>query len=428
MAGGHSLPAPRNRVSAENKSVPIEVHCKIRRERKINLSPLRYEPPSDALELITELLRGETPLPFPGAGEGQGESEPARRLMALAQLHGVTALLANRLLAGSPGDWPGDLLASLREHLHHEAARELVIESELHRLCEALAAAGVRHLLFKGAPLAYTIYPEPHLRTRCDTDLLVPEEQRDAAEAVLREAGYAADQNAAGGELASSERMYTRMLLRDIPHVVDLHWRLNNLQSFARAFDFASLEADVLPVPPLGPAARMPGLVHALLIACLHRSGHLDPPRIVEGTEFTSGNRLIWLYDLHLLAQRLDDRDWARFAMEAGQRGLRAVCLDGLRTAQAHLGTAVPESVLAALAAPGPREIAAGHLRPGRWRRHWLDLRALTGWRARTRLLREWVFPPPAYMLRKYGSTSRFALPWLYLRRVVSGIWRSIGR
>lgn len=387
-------------------------------------------PPSAALRLITEPLRGKARVSFPGiAGDNSGEADPARRrLLALARLHGVTTLLGRQLLLDPPNSWPEGLLAALREHLHHETARELLIESELQRLCAALAAGGVRHLLFKGAPLAYTLYPEPHLRTRCDTDLLVPEEQREAAEAVLTALGYGADMNAAGGQVASSERMYTRTLLRGVPHVVDLHWRLSNLQSFSRALDFAALEADALPVPALGPAARMPSLVHALLIACLHRSGHLDPPRIVEGIEYTPGNRLIWLYDLHLLVQCLDERDWTQFAGEAGQRGLRAVCLDGLRTAHEHFGTAVPESVLAALAAPGPRELAAGHLHPGRWRRHWLDLRALPDWRSRLHLLREWVFPPPVYMLRKYETTSRTALPWLYLRRVISGIWRSARR
>lgn len=350
--------------------------------------------------------------------------ELAVRIADLARLHGVTSLLAHLLSSRDPAGRPDALAALLRDHLRHEAARELVIEAELHRLCAALHAGGVPHLLFKGAPLAYSIYPEPYLRTRCDTDLLVAEHQRDAADALLRSAGYAPDEEAAGGEIASSERMYTRQLPCAVGHVVDLHWRLSNLQAFANALDFETLWADSRRVPRLGPSARMPGLVHALLIACLHRAGHLTPAREVEGFEYATGNRLIWLYDIHLLAQRLDGADWDRFVSEAGARGLRAVCLDGLKTAREHLHVPVPEGVLDALSRPGPRELAAGHLHGGRWRRHLVDLQAVPDWRGRGRLLREWLFPPASYMLRKYGARSRTALPWLYVRRVLGGVLR----
>jgi len=60
----------------------------------------------------------------------------------------------------------------------------------------ALGAAGVRVVLFKGAALAYTHYPAPHLRVRADTDLLVTAEDHyiegglgSAVAEVLAEAG-----------------------------------------------------------------------------------------------------------------------------------------------------------------------------------------------------------------------------------------------
>ncbi len=46
-------------------------------------------------------------------------------------------------------------------------------ERELVAVLAALAEAGVETLLLKGTPLAYTHYPEPALRTRCDTDVLI---------------------------------------------------------------------------------------------------------------------------------------------------------------------------------------------------------------------------------------------------------------
>jgi hypothetical protein len=370
--------------------------------------------------LIAEALRG-------GDAQFPADASPAfpEAVVRHCALHGVTALLDHALSQRRSESWPGDLRATLRDSARQEAARELLIEAELERLVAKLAAEGVRALLFKGAPLAYTIYPEAYLRPRCDTDILVPYAQREQADSALRAAGYRPDEHAAGGELASSERMYTREVLKGLTHVVDLHWRLSNMQAYAQALDFETLAADAMPVPRLGPATRMPGLVHGLLIACLHRTTNLHPPHMVDGLPHVSGNRLIWLYDIHRLAGLLSDADWERFTRQAADAGLRAVCVDGLRAAHARFGTALPDAVVASLSKPGSREVSAGHLKPGRWRKHIVDLRALPGWRQRLQLLREWVFPPAEYMLRKYGTTARALLPWLYLRRVVTGIWRS---
>ena len=67
----------------------------------------------------------------------------------------------------------------------------MVRAAELRAVLEALARQGLPVLLLKGAALAYTLYPEPHLRNRCDADLLLP--SRDEAECagrVLQTLGY----------------------------------------------------------------------------------------------------------------------------------------------------------------------------------------------------------------------------------------------
>ena len=66
----------------------------------------------------------------------------------------------------------------------------------------------------------------------------------------------------------------------------------------------ASLEGESDSVPEgvrLRQVLKERGLspVHALLVACIHRVAHH------RGTE-----RLIWLLDIHLLASRLEEREW----------------------------------------------------------------------------------------------------------------------
>jgi hypothetical protein len=346
----------------------------------------------------------------------------SEQILRLCAVHGVEALLDAALHeSADAASWPSDLRERLRSAARGQAARELLIKHELDRLLPAMAEAGVRSVLLKGTPLAYAIYPQAYLRSRGDTDLLVAPAQRDLAEDSLRRAGYQAGESA-GGALASYERTYSKTDTSGVEHVLDLHWQLSNSQIYARALSFEELYAASTAVPTLDSSARMPAPIYGLLIACLHRISHLHAPYYVGGVPYLEANRLIWLYDIHLLSKHLRPADWEDFVSLAESKGFRAICLDGLQATRAALGTKTPEWVLSRLAAPGPRELSAGYLSPSSWRLQVLELRALDGWGQRMQLIGEWVFPPADYMLRKYGIQNRRLLLWLYLRRAVGGV------
>jgi hypothetical protein len=52
------------------------------------------------------------------------------------------------------------------------------------------------------------------------------------------------------------------------------------------------------------------------------------------------------------------------------------------------------------------------------------DLGALGNWRARAELIRQHLFPPPQYILKKYRRRNRAWLPLLYARRMLTGVPR----
>jgi hypothetical protein len=141
--------------------------------------------------------------------------------------------------------------------------------------------------------------------------------------------------------------------------------------------------------------------------------------------------RVIWLYDVHLLAPRLSPAAWGRFAQLAVERGVAGICAHELALARSRLGTAVPAEVLSALAAlPRSAERTAAYLEADR---RWSDevlanVRGLPRWRDRLRLLREIAFPARGYMLRAYGlgggAAASALLPALYLHRGLRGLWK----
>jgi hypothetical protein len=314
-------------------------------------------------------------------------------------------------------DWPDTLCAEVAKQARGGAARELVRREELISVLGALVEAGVGPILLKGTPLAYSVYGAPALRPRQDTDLIVRRDALDAVARTMTDLGYTAPPYCDG------ERVFGQFALEKedrlgVEHAFDFHWKISTQSVFADLLTYDELAADAAPIPALGASARAAGPVHALLLACLHPVMH---HRNVE--------RLIWVYDIHLLASRLSAAEFQRFSDLAVDRGVGAICARQLAHARSRFGTRMPEGLLPRLAAV-QSEASAVYLRPGRrWHHEFASsVRGLPRWHDRIRLMREVLLPSPRYMLGAYGLTSRpvglALLPALYVHRNVHGIWK----
>lgn len=365
--------------------------------------------------LMCAALRGEHP-----AWPDSGDAALAAAFIERSEYHGVQALLYERLHA-APG-WPQDVLQALHQSAIGGAMWELRHHQVVAEMLATLARIGVEPVLFKGTALAYSLYPDPALRTRGDTDLFVAPRDKARTLDALAALGFARVLEL--GELTSYQACLTREVAGGGEHTLDLHWKINNSELLARLFDYGELRRDAVPLPALSPHALGAGPVHALLIACMHRAGHKQAPYYVDGVAHYSGDRLIWLYDIDLLARALDPAQWTEFVSLAGKKGLRAVCLEGIEQARARFATPVPADVMDALGEPGPIEPAAAYLDAGHLRRRWLDFWAHEGLAGRLRFARELVFPPADYMRERFPDARPGWLPWLYARRALGGLRR----
>jgi hypothetical protein len=335
-----------------------------------------------------------------------------------AAYHGVLPLLAERLADATTLD--AELRDLLRRHARSAIAADLVRGRELTAALAAFAAAGVDVLLLKGEQLAYRWYARPDLRPRLDTDLLIPRTARAAASEVLTDLGYELPVHVTG-ELLNYQGTFIKWRDGLKLHVFDVHWRIANPQVFAGLLTYEELAARADRIPALGPHARGIAPAAALLLACVHRVAH----------HFDS-DRLIWLYDIHLIATQLTDVEWQEFVALAADRQVAAICWRGLELARRAFGTAIPDVVSTdvRLRAPAGREATAVFMAPGRrpFQNVANDLRALPTWGERLRLLWQHVFPSPRYMREVYALSSRAPLPLLYATRVVRGARRWLGR
>jgi len=330
--------------------------------------------------------------------------------------------VVHHALSGEADDWPDAVRLGLADRARAEAAMEMMRAAEVRRVIDGLHARGVRAVLFKGTALAYTRYAEPWLRPRADTDLLIRRDDRARAREALEALGYRLTP-AGAGDLVFRQFELQRQDDHGVVHAFDVHWQISNQERFARLFDDDELWSRADGAPALGPHARAAGAADALLISCVHPVMH-----------HRDAERLIWLYDTHLIASSMDDRAWSSFAALASAKSVAAVCAHSLALAHARLGTAIPPRVRADLQAASRRpEPTAEYLAPHRsWRAEVAsNLRALPGWRARVRLLGEMALPPPAYVRRMYAMDEStlgwLLLPALYAHRAVRGVLRHAG-
>jgi hypothetical protein len=266
--------------------------------------------PQDRLEdryrVLTHLLTGRAP--------AQAVLDPAawEELVRVAQAEDVAPLL-NRVVREQPDvKVPAPVQVALSALYKAAAFDSLRHESVRTRVCCRLAERGVPVLLLKGAALAFTCYDDPATRLMSDLDLLVPRSRLLEAARALEEDGF---------RPYSLPRSLLPMLNRPHLHlvyvhprtqaVVELHWEIQALRKMEREA-MAEIWAHSVPVGGDTPA-RMMGWGHMIPLLCAHMS--------LQHQHAT----LLWLYDLHRVLAKTDEKD-ARLAREAATRWRLAAC------------------------------------------------------------------------------------------------------
>jgi hypothetical protein len=387
--------------------------------------PSRFQAPAMPL-IFGSILRQivSSLAPFPGFAAflaGGIATWPSLRLsavelMSICDAEELSPLVHRRLMESACKDsWPPAIRERLSAQARVHTAEELLRGAETRAVLDALAGAGIRSILIKGTPLAYSIYDAPALRPRDDTDLLVADTDVEPARRVLASRGYVTSLQCS--ELFSQFDVQ-RVDALGTRHAFDVHWRISTQPVFAGVLTYDELLRRAVPVPLLGPAALAPCAVDALLLACVHPVMH---HRNLE--------RVLWIYDIHLLASTLSAEEFREFVERVQQKRMAAVCAHQLQLAHRTFNTSVPPGVTAALAGTRGAEPSAAYLAS---QRRWHDeliasVRGLPSAGARIRWLREVLFPPSRYMLGRYRLTGarfgRLLLPALYLHRNLRGGW-----
>jgi Uncharacterised nucleotidyltransferase len=347
----------------------------------------------------------------------------AANLTLRARYHGVLPLMHDKLQRENKyaQSWPQEVLQACRKDAIEHAMWELRHQDLMGQVLSQLALNGIQPVLFKGTALAYSVYPSGALRIRGDTDLIIPPSELAQFTTILATLSFNTDVSM-DGELVAYQTNFHRQELGSGAHTLDVHWRISNSELLSRLFSYQELRKRAQPIARLSQDALAVDIVDALLIACMHRGSHKQNPYYLDGVAYYDGDRLIWLYDIHLLLGKMSSSQFDEFVARATEKGLRAVCLEGIERARGYFHTQVPDEIMFALSHSGPQEPAARYLNGSHLLQTWMDFKALGNVYKQLQFLKETVFPPASYMRSKNPDAAFSFLPWLYLHRAVGGI------
>jgi len=247
----------------------------------------------DLLIYLLSILRNEASLP-PKASAQQWSD-----LISILKSHWIIPLFYRQIGALSPQYHPPEFIAAqMRMAWLESRVRTIHMEHQLRKILNAFQFQGVRTLIVRGPALAWLVYPDPALRPSSDLDLLVLPEQVSSARAILEEMGYQClSKRFEGCRTFFREECFIH---RENPRnnlMIDLHWALWELHPSSNNRDHIGVRdlfsrAVTVNAPTLSFKTLHP--VDALIHAAVHLT-------MIHGKDM----RLIWIYDIVLIARHL---------------------------------------------------------------------------------------------------------------------------
>ena len=349
--------------------------------------------------------------------------EIAKLVMERARFHGICALLAQApdALTG----WPERPAAAVREEMRLAALWEELHRARIVEVIEQLADAGVETMVMKGTALAYLHYPDPSVRRRGDTDLLIQAKDLAMARKVLIETGCFAREDPLG-------LYFQETWLFDsgagMQHAIDLHWEPVDHTVLQRVLGSDLYWKHRIPVPRLSTHASAPDSLVMLVHGALNQAWHAHRGLFVEDERVFGARRLLWSVDYLRITQKFGPDDWTRLADYCAENDAAAVVHAALEGAHRDLELDVPRDVLSRLALDAKGSPSLRHIRNRSAIVDFIrNLRASRQPLVQWKMLTSMAFPSRIHLDQKYPQLAHWPSALLHLRRYFEVIIRIAG-
>ncbi len=325
---------------------------------------------------------------------------------------GIGALVYYRLRElGLLEQLPPEARQRLKSSYLSAAARSMIRQHALHKILSAYDEAALPVILLKGAHLAYTVYPDPALRSMTDLDLLVPFAQLQEAAAALERLGYRPERQY-WIDFETTVNQHLPPFLHEKGQTVELHWTIRHPQ-LEKPVDIEAVWGRAGEFTCAGVTAR--GLSPADLL--LHLAAHATVQHHMRG-----GPRIV--YDIAAAVNRWNTViDWELLAEMAREHRLQKALFLLLRLSRDMFHAPVPDDFLAKTR---PADFDPQWLRTAadllflsqgaqsQLSINYADLMNARGLPGKLLELLKQVFIPPANIAQAYGLPPSSMRIWLY--------------
>jgi hypothetical protein len=179
--------------------------------------------------------------------------------------------------------------------------------------------------------------------------------------------------------------------------------------------NYSTISKKSIPIPDLSPNARCMDDGHALIHACVHSAQHFSH----------LGDRLIWLYDIHLLLQNLDYVNLSRVVDLARHTEVIDLLAHGIIRSRYWFRSDIPEEIVEELSScvdKNSSPLLVENLELGIANRVIFNMGEIDGLHNKVRYILQRLFPPPDHLLQTSGYTNPIVIPLLYGQRVYSAM------
>lgn len=365
--------------------------------------------------LLAQFLRAQDwtafelgqPVPSVNLAAGQSSHDLWERI----EYHGIAALI---FYGGKSREWSKTHWHRVSEEARLAALWEATHQEVVASAIEHLALAGIKTVAMKGTALAYALYPKPELRRRGDTDLLVRSDDLPKTRRVLAETGWSPIANSHG--LYFQENWIFENEL-GFEHVIDLHWQTSDRPIVQAMLPISEIFASAMPLPGLSPNANRPSHAITLVQCTLNQQWHFIHGYWMGETKPKGAHRLVWQYDIDLLARSFDNADWDQLESIAQRKGIGPLIGETMLRSKDLFNTPLPVDRISALVdMPIDPMFDALMSSTDSLSEFWLDLRSTSTWEGRFNLLRNRAFPPQSHLMEKYPKSTRWPKSLLNVR------------
>lgn len=369
---------------------------------------------------LRSVMTGQLATPWPS--DWPRNPDFVEAFCARIMFHGIALVLLRE--QGKLAEWPEQARAAIQKEARAQSFWEMGHRGVLTRFMDALEQAGSTCILSKGSALAYSVYPDPAMRRRGDSDVLLANASRPSVRRALGAAGFRRV-----GDARPLQESWVAVCGMGFTHMFDLHWRVNASALVAQGLERAGIGSRSAPLPRLSDNARAIAAADNLILVAINRAAHKTFGYRSGDSKLFERNRLIWALDFDLLTKTFGPDDWEDLLAATAASGTGPQVADALAFATSALGTAVPADVQQRLAEqPGDPQVREYLADMSGRERLWHDLSASPGFVAKLRLTGYTLFPGTEVLHERFPDATHWPIPALQGRRLAAGAAKLIGR